>query len=627
MGAGLTLFKTLIFYAACVSAMFAFPSDPAAQEISLHGFHPVTVEADDPAFATPSYDDRTWARIAVPSSLRAAGIDARPDVFWYRISFHVPKDWQSAAPAIRLGIITRSDETYLNGVRIGGQGIVGPAGSDWHAYAPTTPRLYSFDRSLLQVGQTNVLAIRGAREPYIDDGGIIAGPVALVDLPQAIGSFQALGTRFLAVRGLVAGVEALVALVLTSCLIVGIRSRLMLLFHAFYFPSFFYMLEYNGMLALMGFDSPALQFAANISGALGVPVLLQIIAQILDRPVGVVGRSVQILSILALISVPLTSIEVLDWWAIESNLVWHVIMLFGMGLASVWSVQALIQGKLYAGTVVAGIVCLLLGLVLDLIFPLNYFEQRIGLRIAEIGVLGLLLSLALVVLQSFVERERHLHAANADVGRLHEQDRARMANDVHDGIGQWLGAIRVKLELLGGHSQAASQSTPVGFDELLSDVDQVIEDTRRLSHDLSPGLLQEYGLMGAMRTNALHNQSILDIKFDIDTPNGVALDTAGQLHVYRIFQEALSNAVRHSGASCVQVAAKQDNRMFRLAIEDDGVWSEGIPRRPHPGAGLGLRSMYSRAALLGGSLNIAPVSGGGTSVLLTVPTRREGGHG
>ena len=106
-----------------------------AQQIDLHGLHAVTVDADDPSFADPGFDDSGWARIQVPSSLRAAGIDGRPDVFWYRIAFDLPADWSGSSPAIRLGVITRSDETYLNGVRIASANA--PAVLDFEAGATT----------------------------------------------------------------------------------------------------------------------------------------------------------------------------------------------------------------------------------------------------------------------------------------------------------------------------------------------------------------------------------------------------------------------------------------------------------------------------------------------------------
>lgn len=604
-------------------------AEAAARDISLHGAHAINLSEDRSEFASPEFDDSAWTRIAVPSSLRAAGLAGRPDVFWYRISFDVPKDWASEAPAIRLGIITRSDETYLNGVRIGGHGIVGQALSDWHSYAPTLPRLYPFDPALLRPGETNVLAIRGAREPYIDDGGIIAGPVALTTLPGAIESFDALQTRFIILRSVLAGIETLVALVLLACLIIGIRSRLLLLFQLFYLPSYIFFLEYRGILAMLGFESEALQFAANISGALALPLLLEIVSHVFNRRLGLWGRGLQAASVLTLISIPNTGIAVLDWWAIESNLVWHALMLGALGVASVWSVQAAFQQKRYSGAMVAGLICLTAGLATDIVFPLNYFEQRIGLRIAEIGMLFFFLSIGSMVLQSLIERERALRAANRDIAFLHEQDRAAMAHDIHDGIGQWLAAIKIKLDML---AKTVPPTEPIDgsprmpqLQDLAADVDQVITDTRRLAHRLSPELLAQHGLIGAMQANAQVVQSIMAVSFTASAPGGIALSATDQVHAYRIFQEALSNAVQHSGAQQLQVDISQDKNWFRMEIEDDGDWLPAGNRLKDAGggaagAGLGMRSMFSRAQLMNGELEIRSLGQNGTLISLAVPT-------
>ena len=596
----------------------------SAAEISLHGSHAVKVGVDDPRFADPNYDDRDWQRIPVPSSLRAAGLPGRPDLFWYRIRFEVPADWQSNAPAIRLGVITRSDETFLNGVKIGGVGIVGPANSDWHAYAPTTPRLYPVDPSLLRIGEENVLAIRGAREPYIDDGGIISGPVALVELPDALGEFQVLQSRFQSIRTVFFGIETLVFIVLLACIVIGIRSRMIRLFQLFYFPSFFFALEHRGILGLVGVESQLLQFLANISGALTVPILIEIVAHMFKIRIGLVGRAVQVVTVGALVSVPVTGVAVLDWWAIETSLVWHTAMLFGLGLVIVWSVWAFLRGMLYARTMVVGITLLACGLLLDLVFPLNYFEQHFGLRIAEIGILSFFLSIACVVMQSILERERSLKAANISIGRLHEHDRARMANDVHDGIGQWLGAMKIKLELLLNQPRVDGETNAPMMYELVSDLEQVIEDTRRLAYDLSPSFLQEHGLIGAMKTNALHVQSIVRISFDVEVPDGVALSAASELHAYRIFQEALGNAVKHSGAREIQVQVSQTHESFTMQVHDDGKWDGSKPASENRSApsGLGLKSMHSRAKLMGGHLEIDPLGADGTIIKLTVPVHR-----
>lgn len=169
----------------------ALAGQAAAQSsISLVGEHAFTGSGDDISYTDPGFDDSGWDKVLVPASLRMAGVPPNRDIIWYRIKFDVPPDWHDSPPAIRFGVVTRAEETYLNGVKIGGEGLVGPARSVWHNFPPVLPRLYTFDMELLKTGQTNLLAVRIARKPYVDEGGNIAGPVALVDYAGELAAYN-----------------------------------------------------------------------------------------------------------------------------------------------------------------------------------------------------------------------------------------------------------------------------------------------------------------------------------------------------------------------------------------------------------------------------------------------------
>jgi len=113
----------------------------------------------------------------------------------------------------------------------------------------------------------------------------------------------------------------------------------------------------------------------------------------------------------------------------------------------------------------------------------------------------------------------------------------------------------------------------------------------------------------------------------MDAPDGVHLSESDQIPAYRVFQEALNNAARHSGGQEAQVNIAQNARHFRMDIHDDGTW---LPRGAilddaNAPRGLGMRSMFSRARLMGGELEIRSLEKGGTIVSLCVPTGRGGG--
>ena len=201
----------LIIYWLIGSIFHLFSPQAYAQEISLSGEHLIQLQGDDPSYAVSHLDDGAWEKVDVPASLRSLGLTPRTDVFWYRIKFNVPKGWQNKTPAVNLGIIDRADETFLNGVKIGGEGQVGPRLSDWHVYPPILPRLYPFDPNILNYGSENILAVRVAREPYIDDGGIIAGPISIVRMEDAFPQHVMKRSQFLGLNYFFFGIETLIS--------------------------------------------------------------------------------------------------------------------------------------------------------------------------------------------------------------------------------------------------------------------------------------------------------------------------------------------------------------------------------------------------------------------------------
>lgn len=593
-----------------------------AAEINLKGSHAFNAREDNRAFAEPDHDDSEWERIPVPSSLRSAGIDPRPDVFWYRIRFHVPADWSANAPAIRLGIVERADETYLNGVRIGGEGQVGPRESDWHIYPPILPRLYPFHSDLLVKGGENVLAIRGAREPYIDDGGIIVGPVALTTMPESLTDYLLLRQRFLGINYLLLGVETIIMVAVLFSLIFWRGQRSVVLFLLLYLPYYLNSLERRNVLHMAGFDHPGLQFASNMMGALAFPGLIAFVAHVFGHSVGWVGRFVQVGSILALVSVPFTGVPLLDWWVMESALVWHALFVFGLLLLVFWSARAFLAGKAHSTPLLIGLFALASTMIGDITLPANYIEANYGFRLGEAGVLSLFTMVALIVGQRILYTDRALLRANEDVLTAHEQERARLARDIHDSIGQWLTTIKLRLEMF--HEDAdRGRSTPAEeVRDLVSDVGSVIDDTRRVAHDLSPAFLDEQGLAAAMRGHAERIASRKQLAVTVDFDGTLALPKAKRDHLYRFFQEALNNAANHSGGDQVDVSVARHRSEAVLTVNDNG---NGFDREQNnieassTGSGLGMKSMRDRARLLNGKINVVSDADRGTSIQLRFP--------
>lgn len=197
-----------------------------------------------------------------------------------------------------------------------------------------------------------------------------------------------------------------------------------------------------------------------------------------------------------------------------------------------------------------------------------------------------------------------------------EEERGRVARELHDGISQMLVGVRYALELtrrkLGGDN-VVSDSLNKGIDGLRS----TIQEVRRISRDLRPGVLDDLGLGPAL-------QSLTD---DFSTRTGIVtefetvvfrnrLDQEARIALYRIAQEALTNIERHANAQTVQMVLKGHRKGAMLRITDDGIGMTWPRPDRRTVSGLGLRNMQERIEQLGGALRILSARTGKTGTVI-----------
>jgi two-component system sensor histidine kinase UhpB len=195
-----------------------------------------------------------------------------------------------------------------------------------------------------------------------------------------------------------------------------------------------------------------------------------------------------------------------------------------------------------------------------------------------------------------------------------EEERERLARDLHDGVGQNLTAVILSLDAAG----TANASRPVmqaAVRRARSLAVSALDEARDVATRLRPARIQEIGLGAAISDLANTAGVPIEVRFDVaDLPPGL-LDPEREINAFRIVQEAFSNAARHSRAAHVWVDAKVDGRLVRLVIGDDGVGFEPSISS----GGLGLNGMDERARLLRARLEIQSRMGAGTRVELRIP--------
>ena len=204
-----------------------------------------------------------------------------------------------------------------------------------------------------------------------------------------------------------------------------------------------------------------------------------------------------------------------------------------------------------------------------------------------------------------------------------EQERARLSRDLHDGISQWLVSIKLQIEAgvirLGGNAEQ-QQAARASFEHTAGQLNDVLGEVRRISHDLRPAILDDLGLAAALDHLAqefTHNSAV-PVRFNAQGSADGLPDVVNTV-LFRIAQEALTNIERHAGARNIGITLAHAGRRVTLTISDDGSGFDAEHVARHPQRGIGLRNMMERMEAIGGMLNISS-SGAGTSVQASVET-------
>jgi two-component system sensor histidine kinase UhpB len=206
--------------------------------------------------------------------------------------------------------------------------------------------------------------------------------------------------------------------------------------------------------------------------------------------------------------------------------------------------------------------------------------------------------------------------------RAQEEERRRLACDLHDEVNQALTAILLRLEALA--QETPPERTPEVV-ELKRLVNQAMDELLNLARQLRPSALDDHGLRAALETQLKRFSARTGVEARLETAGDPdSLADVVQTAVYRVAQEALTNVTRHAGATVVELVVAEDDRGVELRVSDDGRGFDPAVL-PHvnsltPGRGLGLIGMAERARLVGGELDVRSAPGGGTTIALRVPT-------
>lgn len=307
------------------------------------------------------------------------------------------------------------------------------------------------------------------------------------------------------------------------------------------------------------------------------------------------------------------------WWRVVAvNL-----LIFAVGTAALVLSPATVSARPLASEVVV----LLLGLavmavanalvVRSLVRPFDLLVHRLDhelsadpIQLLPEGAEGIAgrVTAAVNDLLGRIEHEQRAAGVSALAGQ--EGERARIAQELHDGVGQSLTAILLE----SGRLASSEHVEPEDVGRIRDVARDSLDEVRRVARQLRPHVLEDLGLRSALAalTTDLFEHGETHARRSI-SPALPDLDETVELVVFRVAQEALTNVARHAGASNVEVRLSPRGEDVVLTVTDDG-------RGLAPGVdGTGLRGMRERAALVGGTVDVARREGGGTVVTLVVP--------
>jgi signal transduction histidine kinase/DNA-binding response OmpR family regulator len=233
-------------------------------------------------------------------------------------------------------------------------------------------------------------------------------------------------------------------------------------------------------------------------------------------------------------------------------------------------------------------------------------------------------------------RTSQLQAANSELARsradirrlsihlegLREEERARIAREVHDELGGALTAIKMDVVRLGRGAAHATEAERTIIEGLLETIDASVMAVRRIATDLRPSLLDDFGLVAALEWQLQEFGKRADLSVDFQSNvDKLNLERDTTTAIFRVFQETLTNIARHAQASAIEVTLDAQSDVLILRVRDDG---RGIADHELASSkSFGLVSMRERVELLSGGLDISGAPGQGTTVLVKIPLEPE----
>jgi len=574
--------------------------------ISFNGWYRFSFR-DDKKWRSPQLKDSSWRLIKIPGGWKEQGIKSLKGIYWYRIHFKVPTNFHSGISGIYITTICDAEEVYVNGIKIGGEGKIGK----YFVVAPYVSRVYRIPNNLLKYNHDNLLAIRVMNLYF--DGGINA---------LILGDYRELILRSINEQRIIEVLESAVLttiglfiLGLLFLYLGGAREKdiiyffLMLLIYAVYFfidSLIFYK---------TGLKNPFFQKLSISLACIWFVFFLLFLIYYFDLQLNKFYKS--FMGILICISV-LMFLK-LSWNTCTTFLIiWTGFVVPASFLITIHIlIQVYRTRKKEAFPIFIGVIMLVIsGVTGELLFDLNISCHHIlYLQPWDYGMFFFLISVMYGIVAKFIQVRDRMRLFASKILVAQEEERKRLARELHDGLGQDLLVTKFNLQSLNQQLKSSYLKS------IIKDINKSIKELRNISMGLRPAMLEELGIQAAIKSFTKEIETKIGIHIDLALSFEGRLPIIIEENLFRIFQEALNNIMKHSCAKKVKISLSRNSDILILKIEDNGI---GFSFENKKIKGLGLDTMAERTNLIGANLKILSTIGKGTRIIVEVPLNDKG---
>lgn len=242
------------------------------------------------------------------------------------------------------------------------------------------------------------------------------------------------------------------------------------------------------------------------------------------------------------------------------------------------------------------------------------YDAEVHVQLIETVEKPLLVAIVLDISERKQAREKII----SSIFEGEDRERRRIARELHDGIGQYLAAANMNLEVVNKDIGQLSEKRATQFSKGLTLLKKSINEIHDISHNLMPKAIEDYGLRKAVEAlvESYGSSSEIAIRFDCNMEENV-ISEQKQMHIYRIVQEAVSNAIRYAECTKISIQLYREEDMLYVTIEDNGKGTKFYESDDRDG--LGLENMRSRTKALSGTIEFDSKQGEGTVISIRIP--------